>query len=74
MKRNLNDLKNPQKNLERPQMWGNRFFWPKSFKINKIINVGFCDNSIHRSLVLILNCIVYKLYGCTIALMKTKIF
>ena len=39
--------------------------WPKSLQINKIINVGFCGNSIDRSLVLVLKYLVYKLRSCT---------
>ena len=38
--------------------------WPKSSKISKI-NIGFCDNSIEKSLVFILKYTVCKFCGCT---------
>ena len=49
--------------LERPQIWWNiDFFFCQNYY--KETNVGFCDNSIDRSLGLILKYIVYEFYGC----------
>ena len=46
---------------------------PKSSQINKI-RVGFCDNSIDRSLVLVLKHVVCKFYGCASVFKETMIF
>jgi hypothetical protein len=46
---------------------GNRIFY-------QIIFVDFCDNSMHRSWVRVLNYIMYKFYGCTIVFKESKIF
>ena len=56
---------------ENPNLAQNRRFCQN---YQKSINVGFCDNSINRSLVLILKYMFYKFYGWPTILKKMRIF
>jgi len=50
-------------NLKKTQIWQKIENVAEYYQ--KLTNVGFCDNSIDKSLVLILKYIVYEFYGCT---------
>ena len=66
-------FKKPQISLEKPQIWQkkNRKFCPNH---QKSTNIGFCDNSFDRSLVLILKYTVCQFYDCTTVFEKMRQF
>ena len=61
------DLKNSQMSIKKLKIWQTKFF-PKS------TNVGFCDNFIARSLVLIPKYTICEFYGYWTVFKKTRQF
>ena len=57
----FHDLKNPEMSLERHQIWGKSMFCQNH---QKSTNGCFCDDSIIRSLVVILKYVVCHFYDC----------